>query len=633
MRGLFLALLLAGAAHAQQRTATPDPVAHTRGANGAVEVVHGSLRIEGGARLVTSFDLTVATDAVLVSDDGVLAFVGDRLQTFTTPASPQIVRDLALEKSGGLVTLGMDIDVTGVLAASAGALDANGRTARLAATVDGSGAVVRLAAIGGDGSALGSALVYERPHLDGEGWRMIATPFASVAFSQLNDDFHTQGATGAGFPGGLPNVYRWEPDNAPGQRYIGVTDFTQAFASGRGYFLYAYGLDPGSGAPILPTVWDVTGLEPAGPVQTPLSFDVDDAERRWNLLGNPFAAPLDWHAVQAAGSFQQAYALWDPAASGGLGSYAYYSSAGVPTGRAGRYVPAFQGFWAEATADSPVALTFDRAWKAPAAPAVYAGFGEETVPHLRMRLEGEGLTAPDAVALFADGGGADADPLDFSWLVPMSAEHASIFFVRASDGRRLAFEGRVAEPDQQLALGVETTRPGIYTLSWPDLDAAPTGPLRLVDTATGAIVDLRQTSTYRFTVGDAAAPNADGRQPTSPSGGAMRGDAPRFTLHMGSGATAGEAPAASPDGLVVEAPRPNPSRGTAVVRVGTPLAGPLVVRLYDALGRAVATLNEDERAAGWHEVAANVSSLPPGVYVVRVLAGDASQAVRLTVVR
>lgn len=620
-----------------------------------------------GSRLETATNLTVTT---ALDGSGGFALTGPETQTLALPAS-QVSQSLWLEKpsgtvvlasptvfsglvrnagvarllggvtigetgtlelAGGTLTLGQDLDVFGVLQAGSGTLATAGFTARLAPTVSGS-TITRLAAVGGDGSALGSALVYERPHLDGEGWRMIAAPFASVAFSQLNDDFHTQGATGAGFPGGLPNLYRWVPANPPGQRYIGVTDFTQAFVSGRGYFLYAYGLDPGSGTPILPTVWDVMGLEPVGPVQTPLSFDFDDAERRWNLLGNPFAAPLDWHAVQAAGSFQQAYALWDPAASGGLGSYAYYSSAGVPTGRAGRYVPAFQGFWAEASAGSPFALTFDRAWKAPAASVVYAGFGEETVPHLRMRLEGEGLTAPDAVALFADGGAADADPLDFSWLVPMSAEHASVFFVRDGDGRRLAFEGRAPAADQLLALDVETTRPGTYTLSWPDLDPAPAGPLRLVDTATGASVDLRQTSNYRFTVGTPAAPGADGRHPASPSPGAMRSEAPRFALYLGSGATAGEPQASAPSALVVEAPRPNPSRGTTAVRIGTPSAGPVVVRVYDALGRAVATLSEGERSAGWHEVTTDVSWLPPGVYVVRVHAGETSRTVRLTITR
>ena len=55
--------------------------------------------------------------------------------------------------------------------------------------------------------------------------------------------------------------------------------------------------------------------------------------------------------------------------------------------------------------------------------------------------------------------------------------------------------------------------------------------------------------------------------------------------------------------------------------------------LYDALGRRVATLYEGELSAGTHALAFDGSVLPAGVYVVRLTAGDVTQARRVTLVR
>ncbi|HLA64828.1 MAG TPA: T9SS type A sorting domain-containing protein, partial [Rhodothermales bacterium] len=85
--------------------------------------------------------------------------------------------------------------------------------------------------------------------------------------------------------------------------------------------------------------------------------------------------------------------------------------------------------------------------------------------------------------------------------------------------------------------------------------------------------------------------------------------------------------------LAVERVAPNPARGRAVVSYAVPVAGRVVVAVYDALGRRVAVLQDGAVAAGRHEAELDTAGLAPGVYVVVVASGGARAARALAVVR
>ena len=79
---------------------------------------------------------------------------------------------------------------------------------------------------------------------------------------------------------------------------------------------------------------------------------------------------------------------------------------------------------------------------------------------------------------------------------------------------------------------------------------------------------------------------------------------------------------------------PNPLRGRAEVRFGLDGAAETArVAVYDALGREVAVLHHGPLAAGGHGRSLDAGGLAPGVYVVRLTAGDQADARTLTVVR
>ena len=90
---------------------------------------------------------------------------------------------------------------------------------------------------------------------------------------------------------------------------------------------------------------------------------------------------------------------------------------------------------------------------------------------------------------------------------------------------------------------------------------------------------------------------------------------------------------APPEALALDAPYPNPSRGTVTVPFVVPRDGPVRLAAYDVLGREVAVLAEGDTEAGAHEVRLPTAGLAPGVYLVRVVAGAEAQVRRVTVVR
>lgn len=89
----------------------------------------------------------------------------------------------------------------------------------------------------------------------------------------------------------------------------------------------------------------------------------------------------------------------------------------------------------------------------------------------------------------------------------------------------------------------------------------------------------------------------------------------------------------APTNVTLAAPYPNPSRSAAVLRYELPQAAAVRLAVYDVLGREVAVVVNETRSAGRHEAAVNVAGWSPGVYVVRLSAGETTAMRRLVVAR
>jgi photosystem II stability/assembly factor-like uncharacterized protein len=88
-----------------------------------------------------------------------------------------------------------------------------------------------------------------------------------------------------------------------------------------------------------------------------------------------------------------------------------------------------------------------------------------------------------------------------------------------------------------------------------------------------------------------------------------------------------------PKSFVLEQNYPNPFNGMTTIRYGIPKPGIVTLRIYDLLGKRVATLVQEEKDTGNYTVRFNAADLPSGTYRYRLEAGGAVITRMMTIVR
>lgn len=88
-----------------------------------------------------------------------------------------------------------------------------------------------------------------------------------------------------------------------------------------------------------------------------------------------------------------------------------------------------------------------------------------------------------------------------------------------------------------------------------------------------------------------------------------------------------------PDAPSLHAPYPNPTVGIATLAFDLAEAGPVRLVVYDVLGRTVAVLVDDERAAGRYEAVLDGRGMAAGLYLVRLHAGSFATTRRVVLSR
>ncbi len=447
----------------------------------------------------------------------------------------------------------------------------------------------------------------------GRGWRMLSVPAEGVTVDDLAALNLVQGVPGY-YPTAGPNLYTGYDGTAYSTPGAGAV-----LRPGYGFWWLFYNQDLAPEGPsrsyALPTTLETERAATTGDVPVALHADGDQT----NLLGNPFGVGLD---VSAVGSWPGASRLastivqtWNAAGS------TYEPSVLRPV------VAPWEGFWAEgATAGT---LTIPASARTTGGPAPRAAGPAALIAFELASADGT-LVDRAAVLTLAEDALAGHDPGDAIKVEPVAAAHVLLAFA-GDDGLR-AVENRPAEA-AMLPMAVASVGAGAdLVLTWPRVENLPDGwAATLRDTQTGTTVDLATADQYTFAV--APTPARAAATEAVPIAARAAAFEARFVLAVGPrGATASEGGSAA-GAFALDAPRPNPTRGTAMVAYELPSTGPARLVLLDLLGREVAVLAEGEQAAGRHTAAFDVSGLAPGVYVVRLSAGAQTATRRVVVVR
>ena len=251
--------------------------------------------------------------------------------------------------------------------------------------------------IGPNGSYLNQSssspfLEMQRTVQGAAGWRMLSAPVATT-FDDLFDQNDlgnkpvTQGYTGSDFPNSDSNVLWWEESQGgttlQGWRQPNAS--TDSVQVGRGMFHYVFdGAEVAGQSGVfhtdeLPVTYKVKGYEQdvysqkfefdfltftnrnelaQDSTQGSNYIDRVEADKGWNLVGNPTASTIDWDlpAWDKSGISNTIY-VWDATANNGDGDYLVWNGS-VGTLGSGKIAP-WQSFWVNVEAADPL-LAFEK---------------------------------------------------------------------------------------------------------------------------------------------------------------------------------------------------------------------------------------------------------------------------------
>jgi Secretion system C-terminal sorting domain len=444
----------------------------------------------------------------------------------------------------------------------------------------------------------------------GPGYRHLAAPvqgapvgmLATAGFTPVvNPDYNTVPAPGAVTP--FPTVFGYDQGrlataannlSAFDKGWVSPAALSDALTVGRGYTVNL----PAS------SVVNFQGVPNQSNVSLTLSRGAQ-AEAGWNLIGNPFPAPIDWRLVTVPAGVDGAIYVYQSTSQYGGRYRSYINGVGNPI------VPLGQGFFVRVSQpNTSVGLTLPNAARVTTfgqEPALQRG--AETRPLVQLTLARAGSAPSDeAYVYFEAGATAGVDARYDALKMPYSAE-AAIWTLAAGSEQAInglpLLTGSVVVP-----LGLNLPQAGSYTLAAAQLLNLAAADAYLHDGLTGQVVDLRQQPGYSFTASRA---------------GLLTG---RFSLRVEP-----QRPTASPAALSAASVQvyPNPARQQFTVQLpAVPGAGQVQATLLNALGQPVRRQTAPLPAAGL-QLPVDVRGLPAGVYVLRLRAGQQELTKRVVV--
>ncbi|WP_201979721.1 IPT/TIG domain-containing protein [Hymenobacter rubidus] len=584
----------------------------------------GSFQLQAGAtlRVCDPAGISRSGNTGSVQVDGSRTFspdasyIYDGLQAQVTgPGLPAQVRYLG--NVGQLLTLSQAVDIAQVLEANA-AFNTGGMACTLLSSAQGT-ALVRY----NDANAptmTGNVTVqrYIDPASNpGAGYRHYSSPVINAPFSDLTTTRFTPTLNSAyntaAQPGGVspfPTVYGYDENRVAtvGSNYgpfdKGWFSPSGNLVTGRGYTVNIPGTEK----------VDFVGQLYNSTLNLPLSF-TPSAEPGWQLVGNPYAAPLDWSLVPRPAGLDAAMYVFTSTGQY-AGSYRTYTN-GVGDGSP--IVPSSQGFFVRTTAATT--LTIGNAARVTEFRTTDPTFqrGNDLRPKLELQLQAGTPEAPtgqpDAAYLYMQAGATNGVDAVYDAVKLANPSGLNLSSEGPATATALAINGL---PVGSLAsatvipLHVAVPTSGTYTLSAASLLNLPANlDVVLIDVLSGQRTDLRLHPAYRFTA-----------VATAPATG-------RFYLNL----TPTVGPLATAPGLSAATVSvfPNPAHQTVTVLVPA-VRGAATVQatLLSVLGQTVRQQQAALPATGTR-LTLDVTGLATGMYMLRLQAGNETLTRRITV--
>ncbi|WP_210513945.1 ice-binding family protein [Hymenobacter terricola] len=341
------------------------------------------------------------------------------------------------------------------------------------------------------------------------------------------------------------------------------------------------------------------------------SASTNGTDAGWQLLGNPYPAPLDYSLVALADRSNLDAAIYVYASASQYGGTyrSYANGVGNPV------LPVAQGFFARvSTGQTSGTLTFRNSQRLTALNnTTFQRTTTDTRPLVQLELRGT-TGAADALYAYAETGATPGFDAQYDALKLPNTTGLNLASV-ASTSEALAIDGRPAFTTATvLPLTVGVPAAGTYTLTGVALNNLPaTLDAFLTDAATGQLVNLRTQPDYTFSV-------------TATQAAALLTG--RFTLSFGARSVLATATALTAAEITLY---PNPAHNAFTVLVPA-VAGAtqLHAELLNSLGQVVRRQDAALLAAG-ARLAVDAAGLAAGVYALRLQVGATTLAKRVVI--
>ncbi|QKG54354.1 T9SS type A sorting domain-containing protein [Hymenobacter sp. BRD67] len=336
----------------------------------------------------------------------------------------------------------------------------------------------------------------------------------------------------------------------------------------------------------------------------------------WQLVGNPYPAPLDYSLVAPADRSGLDAAMYVVQSTGPYaGGYRTYVNGQSTSTTNNPLIGSSQGFWVRvSTGQTTGSLTFRNAQRVTsyASQAAFQRTAADTRPALRLELAGAGLA--DAWVAYVEAGATPSFDSQYDAAKLANSTGLNLSSTTTS-GERLAIDGRPAfTSGLVLPLAVGVPAAGSYTLTAAAFSNLPAGlDAYLTDSQNGQTLKLSVGTSYNFAV--------SATQATSLLTG-------RFSLRFGPQTALATLPELTATSVAVY---PNPAHGRFSVEVpGIAQAASVQVELLNTLGQVVGRQTAALPAAGT-TLTVETTGLAAGVYTLRLQAGTSTLAKRVVI--
>lgn len=465
------------------------------------------------------------------------------------------------------------------------------------------------------------------PEIKGsQGWRMFGAPFVNATFGSITDSLWTQGFTGANSSGGRSNIYTW---NETTQSWGVPGSINASVSSGKGFMMYVFeddkyeeeGTQGGFPKSII-----AEGKANPLPQTIPLSYTegILSNLNGINFVSNPSLSTLNWEEIRKTNT-TGIYYVWDGANS----HYDAYQTGVGGTNSATKYIAPFQGFYVKATAAS-AELNIDSTAIASSDTIAYKSGSKKEIQSLLLHLENENGLSDELRLVVRDEALDKYDVFD----APEFGSLAESFLNISSqlDSIDLVIDSRPLTETLSFDLVFDAQNTsGQALLSIAENKLPENWTIELVNTVTDDRFDLTKEEVSLSISETNAKPSFEPKQLRTKSSG--KKPIWKVVINTTGIATSTEDEAGLPDKFSLSQNYPNPFNPSTTINYDLPEASTVKLTVFDILGRKVATLVNERKDAGYHQIIFNAQAMASGVYLYRLEAGNNIFIKKLTLIK